>query len=110
MACPCNDILLPFYFHFSLSLLHADKTVLVIGSGPSGIDLVMAISQTAKKVLFSHHTHDGNHRFAPNVIKKGRIKEFTATGVRFADDDTAEEMITDVLYCTGQAMEKYIYI
>lgn len=75
------------------------KKVLIIGSGPTGIDLTLAISKEAQKLIFSHHTH--SHQAVPeNVVKKSRVKKFTKDSVIF-DDDSKEE-ITDVVYCTGQ--------
>lgn len=74
--------------------------MLIIGGGPSGIDLAHSLSETAKKVIFSHHTHFEHHTYRPNVVKKGDIKRFTRTKVIF--EDNSEEAITDVLYCTGK--------
>lgn len=77
----------------------SDKTVLIIGAGPSGVDLSRLISQAAKSVIFSHHSHNFSHVYPENVIRKGSVKKFTRNGVVFADDSADE--ITDVVYCTG---------
>lgn len=74
--------------------------MLIIGGASSGMDLAYYVSETANKVIFSHHTHGEHHTYRPNVVKKGKIKKFTRTGVIFQDD--SEEAITDVLYCTGK--------
>lgn len=89
-----SAICMSFYTYFSL-----DKTVLVIGGGPSGIDLAHALSTSAIKVIFSHHTHHVDNVFATNVIKRGSIDRFTRHGVVFTDG--SEETITDILFCTG---------
>lgn len=74
------------------------KKVLIIGAGPTGIDLSLAISKEAETLIFSHHTH--NHQIlSGNVIKKNRVKRFTENRVIFEDD--SEEEITNVIYCTG---------
>lgn len=78
-----------------------DKTVLTIGGGPSGIDLTYAIAEMANKVIFSHHKHSDSHIVPSNVIKKGTIKRFTRNGVVFSDG--SEEIVTDVVFCTGNA-------
>ncbi len=75
------------------------KKVLIIGAGPTGIDLTLSISNVAKKLLFSHHTHS-QQAVPENVHKKARVKRFTENGVIFEDGDSEEE-ITDVIYCTG---------
>lgn len=74
--------------------------MLIIGGASSGMDLAHYVSETANKVIFSHHTHVEHHAYRPNVVKKGKISKFTKTGVIFEDD--SEEAITDVLYCTGK--------
>lgn len=82
-----------------------DKTVLTIGAGPSGIDLTYAIAEMANKVIFSHHKHTDNHIVPSNVIKKGAIERFTRNSVIFSDG--SEEIVTDVLFCTGNVV--YVY-
>lgn len=77
-----------------------DKIVLVIGGGPSAIDLCHAISKWAKTVVFSHHTHNLEHVYESNVIRKGSIQRFTKNGVLFIDGSEID--ITDIVFCTGQ--------
>lgn len=76
------------------------KTVLIIGAGPSGIDLTYAIAEYAKNVIFSHHTHNQNHTYPSNVIRKGSIQRLTKNGVIFTDDSEID--ITDIVFCTGK--------
>lgn len=73
--------------------------MLVIGGGPSGIDLTHAVSTNATKVIFSHHTDNEGNVFPSNVLKRGSIDRFTGNGVVFADG--SEETITEILFCTG---------
>lgn len=80
-------------------LLFLDKIVLVVGGGPSGIDLSYALSAKAAKVIFSHHSHDVGYELPSNVVKKGKIARFTSSTVLFTDG--SEESITDILLCTG---------
>ncbi|XP_031621424.1 flavin-containing monooxygenase FMO GS-OX5-like [Contarinia nasturtii] len=76
-----------------------DKTVVIIGAGPSGIDLCNAISKCAKTVVFSHHTHNPNHVYPSNVVRKGSVQRFTKNGAVFADGSEID--ITDIVFCTG---------
>lgn len=66
--------------------------VLVIGAGPSGIDLAMRLTKVAKTVSISRNkpsngTFDGvenqNNAIPPNVTLKDRVKRLTADGVEF---------------------------
>lgn len=77
----------------------ADKSVLIIGGGPSGIDLVYSISEFAKTVISSHHTHNSTYTFANNVIRMGSVQKFTKNGVTFTDGTEVE--IDVVIFCTG---------
>lgn len=61
------------------------------------------ISEFAKTIIFSHHTHKGNYVYPSNVIKKGAIQQFTKNSVIFTDG-SAEE-ITDIVFCTGESIE-----
>lgn len=85
--------------HHYHSFFPSDKLVIVIGGGPSGIDLTHSISATATKVIFSHHTHEVHQAFPANVIKRGSIDRFTRHGVIFTDG--SEETLTDIFFCTG---------
>lgn len=78
----------------------ADKSVLIIGSGPSGIDLVYLISKFARTVIFSHHTHNSTYTFPSNVIRMGSVQKFTKNGATFIDG--TEVQVTDIVFCTGK--------
>lgn len=80
-----------------------DKTVAVIGAGPSGMDLALEISRMAARVLLCHHlTEPIRTVFPDNVVQKSDVKKLTKDGVVFADG--TEERVDAVFYCTG-----YVY-
>lgn len=73
--------------------------MLIVGAGPSGIDLAALISRSAKCVYFSHHTHDSALTFPANVARVGATKELTETGVILADG--TQHDVDEIVYCTG---------
>lgn len=73
--------------------------MLVVGGGPSGIDLIYLISKTAKRVYFSHHTHNYTQTIPSNVCRVGKVKELTETGVIF--EDGTRHDVDAIVYCTG---------
>lgn len=77
-----------------------DEEVLVIGAGPSGMDLAYEISKVGKRVTLSHH-HDPEPKtvFPNNVTMKPDVKGLTENGVVFADG--TEQTFTVIFYCTG---------
>lgn len=76
------------------------KTVVVLGAGPSGMDLALEISGTAKRVILSHHLPDPiGTVFPENVVQKPDIKELTENSAIFADGSS--ETIDAIFYCTG---------
>ncbi|KAL1397376.1 hypothetical protein pipiens_009806 [Culex pipiens pipiens] len=76
------------------------ESVLVIGAGPSGMDLALEISKHATRVTMSHHTKEPFKTIFPaNLTQKPDVQELTPTGARFADG--SEEPFTVILYCTG---------
>ncbi|XP_076668717.1 senecionine N-oxygenase-like [Andrena cerasifolii] len=80
--------------------LFADKTVVVLGAGPSGMDLALDISKKAKRVILSHHLKDPIGTVFPgNVVQKPDVQELTEHGVLFKDG--ASETVDIIFYCTG---------
>ncbi|XP_076659167.1 senecionine N-oxygenase [Halictus rubicundus] len=80
--------------------IFTDKTVLVIGAGPSGMDLALDISKKATRVILSHHLKDPiGTVFPENVIQKPDVKELIENTVIFADG--SREPLDAVFYCTG---------
>ncbi|XP_044729016.1 senecionine N-oxygenase-like isoform X1 [Chrysoperla carnea] len=77
-----------------------DQRVVIIGAGPSGVDLAYHISKAAKKVILSHHLKDPiETQFPEHVIQLPDIKEVKEYSVIFKDG--SEEEIDVIFYCTG---------
>ncbi|XP_076177714.1 uncharacterized protein LOC143152001 [Ptiloglossa arizonensis] len=77
-----------------------DKTVVVLGAGPSGMDLALDISKKATRVLLSHHSKDPiDTVFPDNVVQKPDVKELRENTVLF--NDGSSEPVDVVFYCTG---------
>lgn len=97
-----------FTFNFSFLDGKKDERVLVIGAGPSGVDIVAHLSKTASQVTFSQ-------RKIPNETKEERdkrvsllprnttlqddVKRFTAAGAEFIDG--SHQTFDVVIYATG---------
>ncbi|XP_043256572.1 dimethylaniline monooxygenase [N-oxide-forming] 3-like [Colletes gigas] len=80
--------------------IFTNKTVVVVGAGPSGMDLALDISKKATRVILSHHTRESIGTIFPeNVVQKPDIKELTQSGALFTDGSS--ESIDAVFYCTG---------
>ncbi|XP_012277616.1 flavin-containing monooxygenase FMO GS-OX-like 1 [Orussus abietinus] len=78
----------------------AGKTVLVIGAGPSGMDLALEISSQAKHVILSHHFKETIQTVFPNnVVQKPEVVELKEHEAIFKDGSSAA--IDEVFYCTG---------
>lgn len=79
---------------------YKDETVLVIGAGPSGMDLAYEVGKLAKRVTLSHHLRDPpKTKFPANVTQKPDVISMTEDGVHFSDGSF--ETFSVVLYCTG---------
>ncbi|XP_055596982.1 senecionine N-oxygenase-like [Uranotaenia lowii] len=77
-----------------------DESVLVIGAGPSGMDIALEISKHANQVTLSHHSPEPFKTVFPaNLTEKPDVKELTHSGVVFVDDTRNDYSI--ILYCTG---------
>lgn len=79
---------------------YADKTVLVVGSGPSGRDIMYEIAPKAKSLLFSHHGKLKGHNLPVNVEECGDVESFNTNSIRFVDG--TDRPIDCVLFCTGK--------
>lgn len=84
-----------------LNILSIGEQVLVIGAGPSGMDLAYEISKKAERVTLSHH-HKPNPKtiFPSNVDQKPDVRQLTENGAEFADD--SKQMYSVIFYCTGK--------
>ncbi|XP_026315002.1 senecionine N-oxygenase-like [Hyposmocoma kahamanoa] len=75
------------------------RRVLIVGAGPSGLDLAMHLSNFTKKLVHSHHLKYNQPNFGPNYKKKPDIITFTSDGVVF--EDNSFEELDNVILCTG---------
>lgn len=73
------------------------ETVLVVGSGSSGVDVSYFVSKTAAKTTISFH--DPTRIIPSGIYKKSDIRELTENGAIF--DDGTEENFTVIIFATG---------
>lgn len=78
--------------------------MLVIGKGPSGVDIAHHLSKTAHRITLSQHAMRNNSEEAkklllPNVELRNVIKQFTSSGVEFTDGTL--QSFDAVIYATG---------
>ncbi|XP_014288955.1 senecionine N-oxygenase [Halyomorpha halys] len=79
---------------------YTDKRVLIVGLGPSGLDITYQLAKTAKQVILSHNkTKAPDMEFPPDVILKPKVASLFDKTVTFADETTEE--VDVVIYCTG---------
>ncbi|KAJ0173681.1 hypothetical protein K1T71_010830 [Dendrolimus kikuchii] len=79
---------------------YTGRRVLIVGAGPSGMDIGLDIAEVSQTLVHSQHSKvNFQTPFPPHYFKKPDIKEFNETGAIFVDG-TFEE-IDDVIYCTG---------
>ncbi|XP_065367668.1 senecionine N-oxygenase [Calliphora vicina] len=77
-----------------------DQTVLIIGAGPSGMDLCNEISKVAKKVTLSHHMPEAPKTiFKSNVNQKPDVSHIEGDTIYFKDNSCDKYSI--LFYCTG---------
>jgi hypothetical protein len=80
------------------------EKVLIIGAGPSGIEMALEIGKTANHLSWSNHlkkTHgrEVNIELSDTVVQKSDVIKFTENGAEF-EDGTFEEFSV-VAYATG---------
>lgn len=80
------------------------KQVLIVGAGPSGVDISQEIAQHAETVFWSNHLSPPKVINVHNLIQKPDVKELTEHGANFTDGTS--ESFDDIVYCTGY---KYSY-
>lgn len=96
-----------------------DQSVLVIGGGSSGIDIVAHLGKTASNVTFSQHkipdeTKEEREKRESIMPKNSKlqddVKRFTTTGVEFIDG--SHQTFDAVIYATGNfflSFDKFIF-
>lgn len=77
----------------------ANKNVLTIGAGPSGVDITQEITRVATKVFWSNHLTPPKHIARDNLIQKTDVLRLTSDGAEFIDG--TRETIDEIVYCTG---------
>ncbi|KAL3286888.1 hypothetical protein HHI36_001375 [Cryptolaemus montrouzieri] len=78
---------------------YKDKVVLVIGGGPSGIDIAHRLYQVAKKVFCSFKEIGFRFNFPAGLIRKPLVERINGNTVFFQDE--SKEEIDAILLCTG---------
>ncbi|CAG9565400.1 unnamed protein product [Danaus chrysippus] len=81
---------------------YKNSNVLVVGGGPSGLDIGIQLQKVAKKIVHSHHFKYNEPQFPKNYIKKPDIKNFVHNGVYF--NDSSFEELDHVILATGYRM------
>lgn len=79
----------------------AGKRVLIVGSGPSGRDIMYEMATKASKVYVSHHRKFENHDLPLNLELHGDVERFTNNSVEFVGG-TGPIEIDSILFCTGK--------
>lgn len=76
------------------------KKVVVIGAGPSGMDIALEITEVTEKVILSHHLKEKPRTVFPdNLVQKPDVVELKGK-TAFFEDGTSED-IDVVFLCTG---------
>ncbi|CAG9813293.1 unnamed protein product [Phaedon cochleariae] len=80
---------------------YKNKRVLIVGVGPSGVDIAAKVLAVAKKVILCRRTpnSDIGLKIADGIIIKPEIDEIFEKSVKFID--ATEEEIDDIILCTG---------
>lgn len=82
--------------------------MLVIGAGPSGMDLAYEISKLAVRVTLSHHHKtDPLTKFPTNVDLRPDVVRLTKNGADFADG--SHQDYTVIFFCTGRPLIRKLY-
>lgn len=77
----------------------AGKRVLVIGGGPSGVDITQDVAKCAETVFWSNHLSPPKVIKAENVVQKGDVERLTELGATFKNGTC--ESFDEIIYCTG---------
>lgn len=78
------------------------EKVLIVGGGPSGIDMVNQLSNTAIRVTLSQRKHLNSSEFPSNVILQEEVVRFTPTGAEFIDG--THQTFSVVILATGNIL------
>ena len=81
---------------------YKNQTVLVIGAGPSGLDIALQVASVAKSVVISHHVvkREIKGDYPKNVTKKPEVHRIkNDKEVEFVDGSCCS--FDSIIYCTG---------
>ncbi|XP_078524904.1 senecionine N-oxygenase-like [Lissotriton helveticus] len=76
-----------------------DKTVVVLGAGPSGIDIALEICTVAKQVILSHHKTLLKCPLPANLQQAPSVQGFSSMSVHFQDGSLQQADV--FIFCTG---------
>lgn len=78
-----------------------NKTVAIVGGGPSGIDIVVQLNNCAKQVYFLHKNHTKfNNNLPLNCIQKAPLIDANSENLILLNKEILSN-IDVVIYCTG---------
>lgn len=75
------------------------EEVLVIGDGPSGLDIINQLVGIAKRIVHSSHFGGNPGASSDSISYKGNVKSFTEYGIQFTDG--THDHFSIVIYATG---------
>lgn len=76
------------------------KRVLVVGAGPSGMDIALEITRVTERVILSHHLREQPRTVFPdNLVQKPDVVRLEGRKVLFQDG--SEDIVDVVFLCTG---------
>ncbi|RZF33439.1 hypothetical protein LSTR_LSTR014446 [Laodelphax striatellus] len=79
---------------------YSEQTVLVVGAGPSGLDISCDLAKIAKQVYLRHHSkYISGNKFPDNLIQKPDVVRISDKKIIFKDD--TEITVDSIIYCTG---------
>lgn len=91
---------------------YTGESILIIGAGPSGMDLASQLSHVAERITFSQHKKPDEtkeqraHReqlMPPKTTLQDNVVRFTATGAEFLDG--THQTFSVVIFATGMEKE-----
>lgn len=82
--------------------IFTNKRVLVIGAGPSGMDIALEVTSVAPKVVLSHHLQEKPKTVFPdNLVQLPDVVRLEGKTAFFQDG--SQEDVDVVFLCTGKS-------
>lgn len=98
LECFLGDII--HSYHYRVPEPFRDKSVLVIGGGASGVDIVLDLAPVTSQLYFSHRTLCAvEEKFPSNIQHKPVVTQMTSTAADFEDGSVCQVDI--IIICTG---------